>query len=56
MPYELLDQLFYPGYIFPWHGMLNTLMILEIVAQFPEGDVKIVQFENLDKDTTPAKA
>jgi len=29
---------------------------LEIVARFPEGDVSIAQFENLDKDTTPAKA
>jgi len=29
---------------------------LEIVAQFPEGNVKIAQFEDLDKDTTPAKA
>jgi len=29
---------------------------LEIVARFPEGDVNIAQFENLDKDTTPAKA
>ena len=29
---------------------------LEIVAQFPEGDVRIAQFEDLDKDTTPAKA
>ena len=26
---------------------------LEIVAQFPEGNVKIARFENLDKDTTP---
>jgi len=29
---------------------------LEIVAQFPEGDVKIAQFGDLDKDTTPAEA
>ena len=29
---------------------------LEIVAQFPEGDVRIAQFGDLDKDTTPAKA
>ena len=29
---------------------------LEIVAQFPEGNVKISQFGDLDKDAMPAKA